>query len=307
MLLRMCKVPKIYSLMKKQTVSPRMTKDFLITIFSSLIIMHYSQTIFASEKKETSMPKQTSQLVSIENVTAAQWKTLAEKKIYFGHHSVGVNIIAGIKDLMEEYPGINLNIVKSSDESDFNKGIFAHSGVGTNGDPKSKIDDFINFLDRGIGHRADLAGFKFCYVDILLERDVDRMFEDYKVSISKLKSKYPNLSIIHFTIPLTLQRTTWKHVVKKTLHIDDPWRYGPNIKRNRYNEKLVEEYQGKDAIFDIAKIESSYPDGTRCTFEVNGKSYYALVPQYTSDGGHLNEVGRKTVAEQLIFFLASIK
>ena len=30
---------------------------------------------------------------------------------------------------------------------------------------------------------------------------------------------------------------------------------------------------------------------------------YALVPQYTDDGGHLNEVGRLLVGEQFLLFL----
>jgi lysophospholipase L1-like esterase len=33
----------------------------------------------------------------------------------------------------------------------------------------------------------------------------------------------------------------------------------------------------------------------------------SLCPEYTEDGGHLNAVGRKTVAEQLLVFLAGLK
>ena len=37
------------------------------------------------------------------------------------------------------------------------------------------------------------------------------------------------------------------------------------------------------------------------------KNYYSLVPEYTNDGAHLNELGRKIVAEGLLNLLASIK
>ena len=43
------------------------------------------------------------------------------------------------------------------------------------------------------------------------------------------------------------------------------------------------------------------------TFEKDGRTYYALAPLYTNDGGHLNETGRKVVAEKLLYFLASLK
>jgi lysophospholipase L1-like esterase len=39
---------------------------------------------------------------------------------------------------------------------------------------------------------------------------------------------------------------------------------------------------------------------------MDGKTYYHLVPDYTNDGGHLNETGRKLVAEQLLLTIAAI-
>ena len=60
-------------------------------------------------------------------------KTRSEK-IYFGHQSVGFNIMAGVKDLMKGNPQIKLNIVETTNESDFKVGLFAHSRVGENED-----------------------------------------------------------------------------------------------------------------------------------------------------------------------------
>ena len=70
---------------------------------------------------------------------------------------------------------------------------------------------------------------------------------------------------------------------------------------------LRKEYEGKVPLFDIAKIESTFPDGTRCSFTKDGKTYYSMVSEYTSDGGgHLNATGRKKFAEQLLILLAQL-
>ncbi|MBW2608023.1 MAG: hypothetical protein JRD05_10355 [Deltaproteobacteria bacterium] len=69
---------------------------------------------------------------------------------------------------------------------------------------------------------------------------------------------------------------------------------------------LRKEYDGKEPVFDIAKIESTFPNGTRCSFTKDGKTYYSMVPEYTYDSGHLNETGRKKVAEQLLILLAQL-
>jgi lysophospholipase L1-like esterase len=37
-----------------------------------------------------------------------------------------------------------------------------------------------------------------------------------------------------------------------------------------------------------------------------GKVHYAMVPAYTTDGGHLNEVGRRIVARRLLVLLAGL-
>jgi len=75
---------------------------------------------------------------SIKDVPASAWEKLSQKKIYFGHQSVGFNILDGVKDLMKEYPKIKLNIVETTDTKDFPNGVFAHSRVGQNTDPKSR-------------------------------------------------------------------------------------------------------------------------------------------------------------------------
>jgi len=135
--------------------------------------------------------------------------------------------------------------------------------------------------------------------------DVDQIFANYEESISQVKMNYPDMTIIHFTAPLTTNLTGPKKWLKKL--VGKPvWGVEENIKRNQYNELLINRYKGKEPIFDIAIIESTHPDGTRSAFTEDGKTYYIMVPEYTYDHGHLNETGRKKVAEQLLILLANL-
>ena len=80
-----------------------------------------------------------------------------------------------------------------------------------------------------------------------------------------------------------------------------------NATRARFNELLVETYSGVDPIFDIARIESSRPDGTRFHEMRGDTKVYATLPEYTDDGGHLNERGRslliRTYQERIVELL----
>jgi hypothetical protein len=251
------------------------------------------------------MAEKTVLFPTVKEVPASAWENLSEKKIYFGHQSVGVNILEGIRDLARENPKIRLHIVESEDLSDFGNPVFVHARVGKNTDPISKIDAFQTFIQNRLGNKADIAFFKFCYVDFAPGSDVFKVFESYKDSMATLKKEYPGTKFIHLTIPLTQKQTGPKAWVKRVIGkpiggIQD------NVVRNRFNELMRKEYEGREPLFDLAGIESTFPDGQKCSFVVDGKTYVSLTPEYTYDGGHLNKLGRKIVAEQLLIFLANM-
>lgn len=238
---------------------------------------------------------------SEERVTGGMLQKVAGKRIYFGHQSVGLNIIDGINDILKEHQGVELKITKTTDPHVLNGPVFAHSMVGENEDPISKINDFAHSMDNGIGGKADIAFFKFCYVDITRNTDVEEIFTAYKTAMQRLKDKYPNTRFVHLTSPLSLSAPSVKGWIKGVLGREDN-----NIKKNVFNEMLRREYEGRDPLFDLATIESTYPDGSRASFTNNGTTYYSLVPHYTSDSGHLNETGRKIMAGQLLKFLSKL-
>lgn len=240
-------------------------------------------------------------LASIKNIPESQWQKLAEKKIFFGHQSVGYNIVEGLEQIEKQDPRIKLAIVEIKRASDLNKAEFAHTDIGENEDPYSKIQAFANYVEQGIGDRADIAFFKFCYVDINALSDVDKIFSEYRKTMEQLKQKYPLLIFIHATVPLSESKTTMRSLVKTMLGKEDH-----NIKRNQYNDLLRKTYHGKEPLFDLAQAESTRPDGSRSTFTKNGTTYYSLAEEYSEDGGHLNELGQEAVAQQLLLLLAQL-
>jgi hypothetical protein len=242
-------------------------------------------------------------------ITEAEWKAVAQKKVFFGHQSVGWNILEGVGDLATTSAAKQVKIAAVTGKGDYSQPVFGHAEVGHNTNPKSKIDDFAKYLDSGIGNEADVAVLKFCYVDVEDDTNMAKVFDEYKATVDQLKDKYPRTTFVHVTMPLVAKQDdikTWaKNIVKKV--IGRPVRnVSLNAKRGEYNERLIREYGGRDAVFDLAKIESTAPGGARVEDSVSGQKFYLLAKEYTYDGGHLNELGRRVVAAELIKFLASL-
>jgi hypothetical protein len=230
---------------------------------------------------------------------------LAQAKIYFGHQSVGNNIMAGVGDLIRQNPRLKLKIEETAAPAGLQNVVFAHGPVGKNENPASKIDDFAAKIRAGVGGSADIAFFKFCYIDIMADRNIDELFAHYQKTMSDLKKSYPKTTFVHVTVPLTIVQTGPKVFIKKMIG-RAPGGFEENAKRSEYNRKLRQAYEGKEPVFDLAKIESTYADGSRATFDWQGQTYERMIPEYGSDGRHLNEPGRQLVAEHLIVFISGL-
>lgn len=239
----------------------------------------------------------------IEDVPKEKWQELAKKKIYFGHQSVGFNIVDGMQAVMKEHPEIQLNIVESRNNMDPG-GAFVHSKIGENRKPVTKINDFVKVINQDFGVTPDAAALKFCYVDAHDKIDINDLFQQYKEAMSTLKKEHPDLVIIHFTMPLRTQPISWKTKAKLFLG-KEPWEFADNIKRNQFNQLLSKEYQEESLFFDIAWFEAMAENGTIIGFKYKGKEYLAMNPKFSSDGGHLNEEGRRIVAEALLVFFVN--
>jgi hypothetical protein len=264
--------------------------------------------LICSCKGET-MPQTRTTIKDIKDVPPSAWEGLAKKRILFGHQSVGDNIVEGMADLMKDHPTIRLTIKQTTKPDDIVPGTFAHFPVGENGKPDSKIRDFADKIRRGMGEKVDIALFKFCFVDINADTDVERLFQSYRETMESLKKEYPSVTFAHVTVPLLREEKPGiKGLIGRLTgrsggFFDDRH----NIKRNEYNEFIRRCYTGKEPVFDIAAVESSRPDGKQVTFSSGGRKYPALAPEYTEDGGHLNALGRRVVAAQFLGFLAGLR
>ena len=247
-------------------------------------------------------------LPSIDDVPKEYWAKLAEKKIFFGHQSVGYNIIGGITDIINERDYIKLNVIEAREPAAFDQPVFAHSQVGMNTDPFSKIKRFGEIMDAGVGSKADIAFFKFCYVDIMRDSDPQEIFDGYSAVMEELKDRYPNVKFLHVTVPIRSAPKGAKKNLKQTvkLLIGRPGFWEDNMMRRRYNDLLNDVYSKTGPFFDLALIESVNAGGFRCHAVKGAEKVYVMAPEYTEDGGHLNSEGRKKVAEQLLIILAEM-
>ena len=224
--------------------------------------------------------------------------------VFFGHQSVGGNILDGLQDL-DGWQAPIVEIHNGEDHSGMESGGVLHAYMGKNGFPDTKIADFAKFLRSDVAYAVDIAFMKFCYVDPSQINDVESIFRLYAEALAELAKEFPNITFVHFTIPLMSQRRGMKDRIKQILGMETQGREG-NVLRGRYNRLLRQEFGDTGNVFDIATVESTRMNGKRETFRLDGETYDAMVPAYTSDGGHLNELGQRVVAEQLVMFLAEL-
>jgi len=241
---------------------------------------------------------------SLGEVPDSTWAGLGAKRIFFGHQSVGANIMAGVADLVAAEPRLGLRVVTDAAALD-SGGAFLHGPVGSNGDPGGKTDDFAARIEGPLAGRLDVAFHKYCYVDVTAATDVPAVFEHYRQTMARLAAAHPGVVFVHVTTPLVTvpggAAVSLKRMLGRT-----PGRFADNLARERFNQLMRRTYAGREPLFDLAAIESTRPDGSRETFAAGGHRAYALVPAYASDGSHLNEVGRRRVAEELLVFLARL-
>ena len=217
--------------------------------------------------------------------------------------SVGNNILDGIRKLQEQDPRLKqLRIVPYKPGMKTGEPGIYHFLLGNNSFPDKKVKACQEvFLSGKQEEQFDVAVFKYCYVDFKKDTNVDDVFNDYMMMISRLKGDYPDLDIIHVTVPLTVRYTGLKGWLKFVLG-----KGPPNEKRSLFNEMLIEEYGQLDPIFDLAKVESTDNTGKRMSYDSDGKTVYYMVRDYTSDGGHLNDTGQTLAALELIKTLTDI-
>lgn len=257
--------------------------------------------LFLEACESPHMDSHPGQLPSFRELGVGAAESLTHRSIFFGHQSVGDNLLQGMVSVGREHPAWNLRITKAADTPHPRGPVLVHARVGKNGDPDSKMQAFARYLESAQAP-YDIAFFKFCYVDVTAATDPDRLFSTYEKTMTDLRARFSITRFIHVTVPLSAIETgpkAWFNRVR-----GHPSTVDHNRQRDRYNQLLRSRYAGREPIFDLARVESTTPDGYAHTWTTRGVTVPALVAEYTSDGAHLNALGQRISAEQLLITLA---
>ena len=238
---------------------------------------------------------------ALDAVPREAWDRLAGRRVYFGHQSVGYNVLAGAEELLAARPGIRLRVIESGEPSALDTPGLVHSRNGSNGDARSKLQAFANYMNAGAGERADAAFFKLCYVDVDHRTDVGAVFDAYRGTMEELSRRHPRVRFLHMTAPLTALPGGAKNTLKKLLG-RPLWGYEHNARRAEYNRRMLDQYGA--AVFDLAGLESRGPGGGEATYRHAGREHKAMHPAMTDDGGHLGPAGRTTAGAAFLRWLA---
>jgi hypothetical protein len=279
----------------------------LIIIFSVLALFAGAAVMLLSmlSPKVTWAPAQATGKKWAE-ITPDQWNALASKRIFFAHMSVGYDLLSGIKDLQQERPELKFSIVESGESLVMEKPVLAHAKLGHNGAPLRKFESFRRLMEGFKDGPPDIAFMKLCYVDIRSDTPVEKVFASYKSMMDGLAIKYPRTRFAHLTVPLCSPTRTWKDSLKAPIKrlLGKPDVITDNLRRDEFNHLLKKAFTSTSTVIDIAGAESTGPMGS-ATVVRGGRPVPYLLESYTTDGGHLNDTGRRHVAESLLATLAS--
>lgn len=239
---------------------------------------------------ETSMSND----AGLADISAADLTAASKARVFFGHQSVGINVLEGLSALYEAHGMPAPRIEQGRSPLTASGGFVEHDYLGVNEQPLGKIQDFDYALRNGLAEHIDIAMMKLCYIDFRSDTDVDALFAAYSDTVEALERDFPDIAIVKATVPLMTDR---RGLSKLKARISGNDRFGPaeNVARERFNTLVRERYAG-DHLFDVAAAESTAPDGARSGGRHNGQDYFALYDGYASDPGHLNAQGAKVAA-----------
>lgn len=216
------------------------------------------------------------------------------RRVFFGHQSVGSNILDGIQLLSPT----STIVEQTANNSISERPGISHALVGRNHDPRSKIDEFAEILTT-TSAKYDIAMMKLCYVDISKDTDIQDLFQHYKSMVDKLAASVPGVRLVHLTVPLRSIRLGLRSRIKRLAGqslapVED------NIQREAYNSLLRSEYDKEHHFFDLAKLEATRPDGCASCLQYRSEAVRMLHSGYSDDGGHLNTMGKQVIARELM-------
>lgn len=232
----------------------------------------------------------------------ARWRTVAGQRVYFGHQSVGNDILGGLQELSRRH-ALGLRVVESADPSAVDGAAVVHFAAGYNQDPFSKNDALLAML--ASRHEADgaIALLKYCYVDMGPQSDIWRIFASYRRFVARVERDHPDVTLVHATMPLTANLESLSGRLRSFL--DRSPDRDVAVARHHYNTLVREAFAGRSPLFDLAAVEATRDDGSRAGFLRHGEWIDVMAPEHSSDGGHLSARGARKAAAGLLDALAA--
>jgi hypothetical protein len=227
-------------------------------------------------------------------ITVDDLTKVSRAKVFFGHQSVGMNVLNGVAGVYRAHGMAAPAIELGEPDPDRDGGFIGHAFIGENGQPQLKVQDFDAKMRSGLGRRTDVAMMKFCYVDVTADTDVDALFATYRETLAALQHDFPEVTFIYVTVPLTTAQGLLSKLKTRIAGVSG---YSPadNAARERLNALIRRAYAGQQ-VFDLAAVESTAPDGSRDVATYEGQRYYQLDNGYAADSGHLNDAGARVAA-----------
>ena len=267
-----------------------------------LAVMALAMAAWACEDGMAESATMTSSSATYADVTPEAWSRLSARRVFFGHQSVGGNLLDGVSDLAAAGNDV-IEVRDAAASPGLTEPGLYHARLGRNGSPETKLADFAAAVNAAAPGPLT-AAMKFCYVDVTADTDPTALFEAYRRTVDELRAARPDLTVVHVTMPLLRDRGTLRHFAAAVRGLGSGREV--NAVRHRYNELLRTEYAGREPVFDLARIEATGADGELRTIGFGGQRVEVLAPEWTNDGGHLNEAGRKRAAAEFLALLASL-
>lgn len=236
--------------------------------------------------------------------TGAELLDFAGARVFFGHQSVGSNVLSALES-MGATGGVALKVVESTASVPAEGGVVVHAHVGVNGDPRGKLEAFAEMIDAGVAGAIDVALVKLCYVDITADQDVDAVFDEYVRTVGELQRRHPEITFLYATVPLVTDRDL-KRVVKSWFGRDAGMGPEDNLARQHFNAAMRDRLGESGLLFDIAEVEAAM-DQAPTERAIGGETYYVLHDAFSADPGHLNELGARAAAAELVRVVAALE
>lgn len=231
---------------------------------------------------------------------SAGLEALAARRVFFGHQSVGRNIIDGLVELNASAGRAPFRVVETREAAAIVGPGLYHAAIGRNKDPMGKLGDFEALLRGGIGASVDVAILKFCYVDIDRNTDVEALYAAYRGTMDRLSADFHHLVLLRCSVPLTAEEGGLRGIAARFLRRGS---FADNERREAFNRLLRADCSGKRPLFDLALAEASADSAP--LLAAGGKPHHSLRLEYSLDGGHLNAAGARRAAAWLAASLAA--